>query len=65
MKVNSSQVSFRSSGDTLTRENFYKMKSRLAEKRLLTMKATDVDTQANDDDGENSASILVKELRKR
>ena len=29
----------RSSGDTLTRENFYKTKARLAEKRMLTRKS--------------------------
>ena len=31
--------SCRSSGDTLTRENFYKTKARLAEKRMLTRKS--------------------------
>jgi len=30
-------IQFRSSGDTLTRENFYKLKARIAEARLLTM----------------------------
>ena len=32
-------LSVRSSGDTLTRENFYKTKARLAEKRMLTRKS--------------------------
>ena len=32
-------LSCRSSGDTLTRENFYKTKARLAEKRMLTRKS--------------------------
>ena len=33
------EESRRSSGDTLTRENFYKTKARLAEKRMLTRKS--------------------------
>ena len=31
------ELGYRSSGDTLTRENFYKLKNKLAEARLLTM----------------------------
>ena len=30
------ELGYRSSGDTLSRENFYKTKARLAEKRALT-----------------------------
>ena len=37
--LNGSLLPVRSSGDTLTRENFYKTKARLAEKRMLTRKS--------------------------
>jgi len=47
----------------LSRENFYKMKARLAEKRLLTMKGPADMAEAEGEDDE--AGMLVKELRKR
>lgn len=54
---------FRSSGDTLTRENFYKLKSKLAEARLLTMQRSDsthlfdTTSKSNEDsDGEKEDS---------
>ena len=64
----------RSSGDTLTRENFYKMKSRLAEKRLLTMKTSNANGNGITDEdingqGEEKDKVregrLLREIRAR
>ena len=44
---------FRSSGDTLTRENFYKLKAKLAEARALTMQRRPSD-QVTDEEGSGS-----------
>ena len=40
-------IFFRSSGDTLTRENFHKLKNKLAEARLLTMQRRASDSTQN------------------
>ena len=68
----------RSSGDTLSRENFYRMKSRIAEKRLLTQKtnqeASEQFQAVSNNSSNNSATValggpeetingMVKELR--
>ncbi len=41
------ELGYRSSGDTLTRENFYKLKGKLAEARLLTMQRRNSDSTNN------------------
>ena len=45
---------FRSSGDTLTRENFYKLKAKLAEARALTMQRRPSDQDGSDQEGSGS-----------
>ena len=47
------QIEFihRSSGDTLTRENFYKLKAKIAEARLLTMQRSPSDKSLTDEGG--------------
>ena len=51
---------YRSSGDTLTRENFYKLKNKLAEARLLTMQRRNSDsTHLFEDDSKSKSNQSV------
>ena len=58
-------IFYRSSGDTLTRENFYKLKNKLAEARLLTMQRRNSDSTQNvfgeDNESKSQASSLDSE----
>ena len=68
----------RSSGDTLTRENFYKMKAKMAERRMMTSRSP-IDQQSfldsiksmttadnsRQDSSNRDISTLVKMLRVR